>query len=309
MKDVHKHSNCSHKHNEYNSLITGHSHAPNKYDLRFFSGILLNVIFIFVEIYYGKISNSSALLADALHNFSDVVGLFVSWGGVIIARTKATKNLTFALKNATIIASFINAVLLIIGVVYIFIESYKGYMLGEKAIPKDMILVAFVGIIINGLTALLFVFGAKNDINIKSAFLHMLSDALVSLGVVIAGAIIIFTNFYAIDIIVSVVIGVVIFISGYGLFKESLKLLFLGVPSNIKLKEVEDFILNFQGVISLHDLHIWALSTTQNSLTVHLKIENSYNNQNLIEILKNKFPLHHFTIQTENNDEICNYKC
>jgi cobalt-zinc-cadmium efflux system protein len=299
----------NHSHEGHSHAGHAHSHAPVKYDTRFAIAIFLNLAFIIIELYYGKKANSAGLIADALHNLSDVAGLLISWLGVFLARFKKTHNLTFALKNATILASFINAIILIIGVVYIFIEGYKSLITPKEVNTIDVIIVALIGIVINGATAVLFISGAKNDINIKSAFLHMLSDALVSLGVVIAGIAIIYTGFMMIDSIVAIVIGLLILFTSYGLFKESSKLLFLGVPSSIKLKEVEEEILSTEGVISLHDLHIWGISTTENSISVHLIVTEKYNNASLVKNLRAKFNLHHFTIQVEQHDMICDVNC
>lgn len=306
----HKHDGHNHKGHDHGGIGGGHSHAPANYDLRFALGIILNLIFIAVEIYYGKKAASSALIADAIHNLADVMGLVISWLGMFLGKFKQSPKFTFALKNATILASFINAIFLIAGVVFIFLEAYKGLSEARQMLPWDIIIVASIGIVINAGTAFLFLSGAKDDINIKGAFLHMMSDALVSLGVVIVGVILIFfPSFSMLDPIVSFTIGILILLSGYGLLKESSKLLFLGVPSNVNSEKVKEVILAEEGVIDMHDLHIWALSTTENSISVHLVTNDQYSNQKLIRKLKQEFKLHHFAIQIENNFEECESKC
>lgn len=288
------------------SHACGHSHQ--NYGWRFILGILLNLIFILIELYYGFKSNSSALIADAVHNFADVLGLIISFIGFMLLKVKNSNTLTFGLKNATIFTSFLNSVFLFIGTFYVLKESYEKFFLTAEIIPINMIIVASIGVVINGLTALLFISGAKHDINIKSTFLHLLSDALISLAVVVGGIVILYTGFFKIDSILSILISIFIMFASYGVFKESIKLMFLGVPSAIKLEEVKKSILEFEGVLSVHDLHILALSTKENLISLHLVKKDTFSLSKLYDYLKKNFPLHHITIQVEEEHEECNFK-
>ncbi len=303
------HNNHEHNHNHHGHGHGVHNHNHNhNYNFKFGFGILLNALFIAIELGLGHFANSAALIADAIHNFSDVIGLVISWAGVWLSGMSKKTGFTFSFKKATIVAAFLNAILLIVGTVYILIESV-GHLLQEFTVNSFiMIIVAFIGIIINGFTAMLFMKNSKDDINIRSAFIHMASDALISLGVVISGIIIYYTGFVKIDGIVGIVIAIIIFFGTYGLLKESSKLILLGVPSGINLKEIEEVILNAEGVKSLHDLHIWGISTTENSLSVHILVNEKFSLKALQTKLLANFKIKHVTIQTESEDD-CEVKC
>jgi cobalt-zinc-cadmium efflux system protein len=296
----------NHKHNHSHGAC-GHSHAPVNYDIRFALGISLNIIFVVIELFFGNKFGSTGLIADAVHNLGDVFGLVISWLGFFIGKFKKSNNFTFGLKNATIIASFVNALILLFGVFYIFIESYTKLSQNNHPYGLGIMAVAGVGIIINMLTAFLFLSGSKNDLNIKGAYLHMMFDALISLGVVLSGALMLLFPFGIIDILTSIAIGIIIIFSTWGLFKESLKLLFSGVPAGVKYSEIESMLLSTPNVKEIHDLHIWALSTTQNALSVHIitTIESSKGGllKNIQFQLKEKFKITHTTIQIEDTDE------
>jgi cobalt-zinc-cadmium efflux system protein len=303
------HNNHEHNHNHHGHGHGGHNHNQNQnYNFKFGFGILLNALFIAIELGLGHFANSAALIADAIHNFSDVIGLVISWAGVWISGMSKKTGFTFSFKKATIVAAFLNAILLIVGTVYILIESV-GHLLQEFTVNSFIIIiVAFVGIIINGFTAMLFMKNSKDDINIRSAFIHMASDALISLGVVISGIIIYYTGFVKIDGIVGIIIAIIIFFGTYGLLKESSKLILLGVPSGVNFKKIEEVILNAEGVKSLHDLHIWGISTTENSLSVHVVVNETFSLKALQVKLLENFKIKHVTMQTESEDG-CEVKC
>ncbi|AFN73823.1 cation diffusion facilitator family transporter [Melioribacter roseus P3M-2] len=284
--------------NEHN-----HSHNVENYNKAFGFGIALNIIYIIVEVTYGLIINSTALLADAGHNFSDVLGLILACGGAYLAQTAVTKNRTYGLRKATILAALFNAVLLLIAVGAITIEAIRKIIEPEPVGGTTMIIVAGIGVFINTLTALLFLKGSEKDLNIKGAFLHMAADAGVSLGVVLAGLIINITGMYIFDPIISIVIVVVITIGTWGLLKDSLHLSMDAVPRSIDYEKVQSYLSSLEGVKEVHDLHIWAMSTTEIALTVHLVYIGIYERNNFIknisEDLYHKFNIVHTTIQIE----------
>jgi cobalt-zinc-cadmium efflux system protein len=303
----------SHNHKDH-SLADGHSHAIS-YNKKFAFGITLNIIYITIELYYGKILGSSALMADGLHNFTDVIGLIIAWLGFFLAGKKSNRKFTFGLKNATILASFINAVTVFIGVVYIIIEACHAFFSKTEILANEVMLVAGIGILINGITAALFFAGSKEDLNIKGAFLHLLFDAVVSLGVVISGLIIMITGFSLVDSITSFIIAAIIVVTTWSFFMESIKLIFNGVPSGILIEEIEKALLQIEGINSFHDLHVWAISTNQNALSVHINFSPRTSIITAPDLLKKiqtliieKFNISHTTIQIE-EVENCSVDC
>jgi cobalt-zinc-cadmium efflux system protein len=286
-----------------------HTHSINN---RFIIGIILNIIFIVAEIFYGMQSNSLALIADAAHNASDVIGLIIAWLGYWLAHKKTPQKFTYGYKNATIIAAFINAVLLFIGVGEIIWEAADRLGEDQLIASNTVILVAFIGVIINGITAYFFYHDRHKDINIQGAFLHMLLDALVSLGVIIAGACILWKSWFWIDPIVSLVIVIVIVIGSWGLFKESLNLMLLAVPTSVDFEKLKSLLKNYKGLIGYHDLHIWPISTTEIALSAHLVVSPNIFSANfskaLEEKIKQAFPISHVTLQLEADDS-CKTDC
>lgn len=279
-----------------------HSHDV-KYNKAFALGISLNVIYIVVELVYGLIANSMALIADAGHNLSDVLGLVLAWGATYLAAKTPTKKRTYGFRKSTVLASLTNAVILLIAVGAISIEAVNRFFEPQVIESTTIVIVASVGVVINGVTAGLFFSGHKHDLNIKGAFLHMAADAGVSIGVV-AGAIIIgMTDLYWIDPVISLLIVVVITIGTWGLLKESLNLSLDAVPQNIDIEKVREFLKKLHGVKNVHDLHIWAMSTTETALTVHLyKPDAEYEDEFIEKVnrdLQNKFNIEHATIQIE----------
>jgi len=287
-----------------------HGNQQNNFSKAFIIGISLNAIYIVVELFYGLSINSMALVADAGHNFSDVLGLLLAWGAAYLASTSPTHQRTYGLRKSTILAALFNAILLMIAVGAITIEAVRKFISPEPVHGETMMIVAGVGVIINTITALLFIKGRKKDLNIKGAFLHMAADAGVSLGVVLAALIIISTGWLWIDPAISLVIVLVIVIGTWGLLKESFQLSIDAVPKGIESKDVESFLRSLDGVEDVHDLHIWAMSTTETALTVHLVIPNDNKDDFFLKKvctdLHHKFGIEHSTIQVEKSAQSSN---
>jgi len=287
-----------------------HTHNLTNYNKAFIIGIILNVIYILVEVFYGLLINSMALLADAGHNFSDVLGLLLAWGAAYLAKTAANEKRTYGFRKATILAALFNAILLMIAVGAITIEAIRKLILPEPVQGATMMVVAGIGVVINAVTAFLFMKGRNSDLNIKGAFMHMAADAGVSFGVVIAGLVIIYTNWLWVDPAISLIIVLVITIGTWGLLKDSFHLTMDAVPKEINLKEVGDYLKSLKGVKEVHDLHIWAMSTTETALTAHLVIpeetKDDYFLKKICGELHSKFGIEHSTIQIEKSAQSSN---
>lgn len=286
-----------------------HNHIPN-FNKAFAIGIALNVIYIIVEFTYGLAINSMALIADAGHNLSDVLGLLLAWIASHLAQSIPTSTRTYGLRKSTILAALFNAVILLIAVGAITVEAIRKFIEPEPVAGNVIMIVAGIGVIINTITALLFIRGRKKDLNIRGAFLHMAADAAVSLGVVIAGLTISLTNWYWIDPVISLIIVVVIVMGTWGLLKESFLLSMDAVPKNIDVDDVVEYLKSIEGVKDIHDLHIWAMSTTETALTVHLvmpKLQNDdYFLKRICSQLNERFGIEHATVQIEKNAQNSN---
>ncbi len=283
-----------------------HSHVQNgsvTHRKSFAIGIGLNIIFVVIEVVYGLIANSSALLADAGHNASDVLWLIFAWTAAWLATMKPKGKYTYGLRKTTILVSILNALLLFGAVGAIAWGAYRKFINPEPVAGMQVMIVAGIGVVINTFTALLFVKGQKDDLNIRGAFLHMVADAAISLGVVVAGLLITLTGVLWIDPVTSLLIVAIVMWSAWHLFTESINLALDAVPKNINIEEVRDFLLSKDGVTDLHDLHIWAMSTTQVALTVHLIMPQGQSDNfigNLQKELWHKFGINHTTFQVEN---------
>jgi len=277
-----------------------HHSLPNSENINraFYIGIALNALFTLIEFIVGYATNSLALLADASHNLSDVASLLIALIGMKLAQKAATYTYTYGYKKASILASLINSVLLIFIVVNIFIEAFGRLSAPPGVSGKAIIITAFIGVVINTISAFLFFKDQKKDINVRGAFLHLLVDALVSVGVVISGLIIYFTQWSIIDPIISFIIVAFILISTWNLLKESLKLTLDGVPKDIDFKKIEKLLAKNPNIQRVHHLHIWALSSSLNALTVHVSLKKDTNSEGFIQI-KNaiKEQLRHENIQ------------
>ncbi len=278
-----------------------HSHGI-PHGKAFAIGIGLNVIFVAVEVFYGLLANSSALLADAGHNASDVLGLAFAWVAAWLSTVKPKGKYTYGLRKTTILVSIANALLLFGAVVAIGWDAFAKLENPEPVAGTQIIIVAGIGVVINTLTALLFIKGQKEDLNIKGAFLHMAADAGISLGVVIAGLLINMTGKLWIDPLMSFIIIAVILWGTWRLFMDSINLALDAVPKHIDLEKVREYILAKKGVIDLHDLHIWAMSTTQIALTAHLEMPDGNDDGFIVELqndLQKEFGIGHTTFQVE----------
>ncbi len=280
-----------------------HHPAPTNYGRAFAIGVLLNVGFVIIEASYGWWVGSLALLADAGHNLSDVLGLLMAWGGYALAKVAPSENRTYGWRASTILAALFNALLLLFAVGGIAWEAVRRLSSPTEVAAPVVITVAMIGVVINTATALLFMRGRKHDLNIRGAYLHMAADALLSLGVVIAGVIIMLTDWFWVDPVTSLIIAAVILFSTWDLFRESFALAMQAVPKDIHLPDVQTYLESLPGVAEVHDLHVWAVSTTEVALTAHLVIPEVGNDDELLcrasDELHHQFEITHSTIQVE----------
>lgn len=299
MSHHHSHDHCGHSHSD------GHHHHgdPNNHGRAFAIAIALNTVFVAVEMTYGFIANSTALMADAGHNLSDVMGLLLAWGAAILARKAPSERFTYGLRSTSILAAMANAMLLLVACGAIALEAIQRISTPPAVAGLTITVVAGIGIIVNGLSAWLFVKGSKGDLNIRGAYLHMATDAIVSLGVVIAGIAMLFTGWYWLDPLISLAIVAVILIGTWGLLRESVQLALSAVPAHIDLPAVETYLRECAGVTDIHDLHIWAMSTTESAMTVHLVMPEGYPGDGFMDeiahTLAERFALQHCTLQVE----------
>lgn len=282
---------------------SGHSHASASFGKAFAIGIGLNMSFVAIEAIFGIRSHSLALVADAGHNASDVLGLVLAWIASVLALQPPSKTRTYGLRRTSVLAALGNAVFLLLAIGAIAWEAIRRFQNPAPVVGRTVMLVAAVGIVINGVTALLFMRGRNDDLNIRGAFLHMAADAAVSLGVVVAGGIVIVTGWLAVDPIVSLAIVAVVAISTWGLLRDSVNLALDAVPSGIAADQVERFLAELPGVTEVHDLHIWGLSTSHSALTAHLVRPGSTNDDAMLaeiaEQLHIRFGIDHPTIHIE----------
>ncbi len=264
----------------------------------FIIGIILNLAYLLVQIIVGLNINSLSLLSDAGHNFLDVAGLALAMLAFKLSKSKSTEKYTFGYRKASILISLLNAVILLISIGAIGYEAIFRFQRPEPLPGTVIASIAAMGIFINGISAFMFFRDKEQDINIKSAFLHLASDALVSLGLVIGGIIIYYTHIYWIDPLLSIIICLVIIVSTWKLLKGSLRLSLDGVPDNVNIQQIKQAVLNINGVKGFHHLHIWAISTTQNAMTGHLIVANNSSNEETIKLKdKVKHTLEHLNIQ------------
>ena len=293
---------ADHAHNHHDHSH-GHSHAPADFGRAFAIGITLNLAFVVAETVFGFVANSMSLLADAGHNLSDVLGLVVAWAGASMAKRAASPRFTYGLKKAPILAALANSLFLLIAVGAIGAEAIRRLIHPSTTEGGMVMVVAAVGIIINGVTALMFARGRDHDINIRGAYLHMAADAAVSAGVLFAGLVIIWTGQRWVDPVMGLVVAVVILWSSIGLLKESVWMSLAGVPSGIDVDVVEGELAQLPGVETVHDLHVWPLSTTENALTAHLVVPGSESTDELLraarKMLHDRFHIEHCTLQIE----------
>ncbi len=299
MGHHHNHSHGSHDHSH-------HGHAPASYNAAFALGIALNFGFVVIESFYGYFAHSLALMADAGHNLSDVFGLVLAWGATYLAGRKPSRKFTYGLKSSSILAALANAVVLLLAIGGVAWEAIQRFSDPHPVLASTVMWVAGAGVIINGATALLFMSGRKGDLNLRGAYLHMLSDAVVSVGVVLAGLLIAYTGLNWIDPVVSLVISAIIIWGTWGLLRESVKLALNAVPESVDSEAVLNHLRGLKEVSEVHDLHIWAMSTTETAMTAHLVMPAGHPGddflKHLCHHLEHDFGIHHTTVQIEVGD-------
>ncbi len=289
-----------------------HTHSTKSYNKAFAIGIALNVVFVVIEGVYGILASSLALLADAGHNLSDVLGLLLAWGAFYFSAKPVTEKRTYGYRKITVIASVASAIILLLALGGIVWEAISRFNEPQPIAGMTVIIVALIGVVINTITALLFISDQKHDLNIRGAFLHMAADAGISLGVAIAGFIYLQTQWQVIDPIISLVIVAIILIGTWELLRDSFNLSIDAVPENIDVQGIKHYLEKHELVLSFHDLHIWAISTTVTAMTVHLIVKtNQLDNQLLLTIQKklhDDFSIEHTTIQVEHErDKLTQY--
>lgn len=303
MSSGHLHQDHAHGH------AHGHSHAPASFGAAFAIGIVLNTAFVGIEAAYGLLSGSMALVADAGHNLSDVLSLVIAWGASVMTARPASARFTYGYKSSSILAALVNAGLLLVAIGAILIETLRRFAVPAEVEGMTMIVVAGIGVLINTATALLFMRGRKHDLNIRGAFMHMAADALVSVGVVAAGLLILLTGKTWIDPVTSLVIVAVIAWGTWGLLKDSLKMGLLAVPDGIDDGAVRAHLAGLPGVAAVHDLHIWPMSTTETAFTAHLVMPGGHPGDAFLHDVSHQldhlFGIHHATIQVETGGKDC----
>lgn len=300
MSGGHHHHNHDHAHGH------GHSHAPASFGRAFAVGIVLNLAFVAVEAVYGVIAGSMALVADAGHNLSDVLGLVIAWGASVLAARPPSARFTYGFKSSSILAALGNAAFLLMALGAILVETIRRLIDPEPVAGGPVMIVAAIGIVINTITALMFMRGRHHDINIRGAYLHMAADAGVSAGVVVAGLLITLTGAQWIDPVTSLVIVGIIAVGTWGLLKDSLKMSLHAVPPGVDERKVRHFLTGLNGVEAVHDLHIWPMSTTETALTAHLVMPGGHPGDgflhHLAHELEHDFGIGHATVQVETID-------
>ncbi|MEG4308874.1 MULTISPECIES: cation diffusion facilitator family transporter [unclassified Microcoleus] len=295
----------------HNHSQEGNDHGGANYNRAFVVSVALNTGFVIIEAVYGILANSLALLADAGHNLSDVLGLLLAWGASILVRRLPTARRTYGLRRSSILAALLNAILLLVASGAIAWEATQRFLEPSPVSGGTIIGVAAVGIVINTGSALMFMAGRQNDLNIRGAFLHLVADAVVSLGAVLAGIAIVVTGWLWFDPVVSLIIVVVIVVGTWQLFQESLNLVTDAVPAGIEPLAVRTYLAELPGVAGVHDLHIWAMSTTETALTAHLVIPTGYPGDAFLvrvaQELHDQFSIEHTTLQIETGDP--SYPC
>jgi len=297
----HEHGHAGHSH----GLGAHHHHHgdPASHGRSFAIAIVLNAIFVVAEFGFGFVANSTALMADAGHNLSDVLGLLLAWGAVYLGRKAPSARFTYGLRSTSILAALANAMFLLLACGAIAWEAAHRFSAQPAVAGMTVTLVAMVGIAINGFSAWLFVKNSKGDLNIRGAYLHMAADAAISLGVVIAGVIMLWTGWYWLDPVISLVIVALIVVGTWGLLRESIQLALSAVPAGIDAAAVESYLRQCPGVSDIHDLHIWGMSTTESAMTVHLVTPDGYPGDafmdGLMQAMKQRFSIDHCTLQVE----------
>jgi len=305
MAHAHTHDHDRHDHGHHHH---GHSHhAPADFGFAFGIGITLNILFVIVGVAFGIVGHSMALIADAGHNLSDVLGLVMAWVASVLVKRAPSQRFTYGLRGTSILAALFNAVFLLVATGAIALGAIQRFFEPEPVAGKLVMIVAAIGILINAGTAMLFLRGRHSDLNIRGAFLHMAGDAAISFGVVLAGLIILMTGWHWVDPLVSLGISAVIVAGTWSLLRDSLSMTLQGVPPGIDLPAVRNFLEKCPGVCAIHDLHVWPMSTTETALTCHMVILDGHPGDEALhkisDELRHRFGIPHSTIQVEITDQ------
>ncbi|MYN20829.1 cation diffusion facilitator family transporter [Rugamonas sp. FT107W] len=298
-----KTKSCGHDHGHDHGHGGHHHHHgdPNTMGRAFAVAIVLNTAFVAIEFFYGFLANSTALMADAGHNLSDVLGLMLAWGAAILAKRVPNGRYTYGLRSTSMLAALFNSMLLMAACGAIAWEAVQQLVHPEPVAGLTVSVVAGVGILVNGFSAWLFMSGSKDDINVRGAYLHMAADAAISLGVLVAGVIVRYTGWNWLDPLVSAVIVAIIVYSTWSLLKQSMRMMLAAVPDNLDHAEVEQFLRAQPGVTDVHDVHIWSMSTTENALTAQLVTPAGHPGDAAMDAisvqLKEQFSIDHSTLQ------------
>jgi cobalt-zinc-cadmium efflux system protein len=299
---LHHHHDHGHGHGHDH----GHHHhhpAPGDNNRAFAISVALNALFVVIEFVYGFIANSTALMADAGHNLSDVLGLLLAWGAAMLAKSKPDGRYTYGLRSSSILAALANSLLLLVACGAIALEAVQRFSHPPEVAGMTVSVVAGIGVLVNGFSAWLFMAGRKDDLNVRGAYLHMAADAAISLGVVVSGLVVVYTGWTWLDPAVSLAIVVVIVLGTWGLLRESTQLVLAAVPGHIDAAKVTHFLQQRPGVSEVHDLHIWAMSTTEVALTAHIVMPGGYPGDgvidDIVDQLEHEFGIHHCTLQVE----------
>jgi cobalt-zinc-cadmium efflux system protein len=301
----HDHGDHDHGHGHDHGL-GGHSHAPVDFGKAFAVGVALNTAYVVVEAFYGIAAHSVALLADAGHNLSDVAGLLTAWLAAWLSKRQPSGQYTYGLRRSSILAALMNAIVLLVVTGGIAWEATRRLFSPEPAAALDIVIVSLAGVVVNGVTAWMFMSGRKGDLNIRGAFMHMAADASLSLGVAIAGVIIMVSGWLWVDPVVSLIISGVIVAGTWSLLRDSVSLALDGVPRNVDHAAVGGYLRSLPGITEVHDLHIWAISTTETAMTVHLVRADAEADGTLLQQItcevRDRFGIGHATVQLETHE-------
>lgn len=308
-----------HAHDHAHHPASGHHHSHDvdfsRLNVSFVIAVAANLAFTALEAFYGLVTGSVSLLGDAGHNLSDVLGLLLAWGAAYLTTQQSSQLYSYGFRRTTILAAIINAVVLIFVAGFIAYESIQKFLMPAPMHEVVVIVVASVGILVNAGTAMLFMRSSQGDLNTRGAFLHLAYDALISAGVVVAAIIVLYTGWLWVDPLIGLLIVAVILGGTWGLLRDSVNLILDAVPQGIEISAVRQFLASIDGVSEVHDLHIWAMSTRENSLTAHLVMpENTLwdDSENYVRIsteLRERFNIHHVTLQVEKDPACANIHC
>jgi cobalt-zinc-cadmium efflux system protein len=305
---LHHHHHHDHDHDHGHGHGHGHGHhhhhpAPGDNNRAFAISVALNALFVVIEFVYGFLANSTALMADAGHNLSDVLGLLLAWGAAMLAKSKPDGRYTYGMRSTSILAALGNALLLMVACGAIALEAVQRFAHPPVVAGFTVSVVAGIGVLVNGFSAWLFMAGRKDDLNVRGAYLHMAADAAISLGVVVSGLVVMYTGWAWLDPAVSLAIVVIIVFGTWELLRESVRLALAAVPAHIDAEKVQRYLEQRPGVSEVHDLHIWAMSTTEAALTAHVVMPGGYPGDAVLDAiaddLRHDFKIDHCTLQVE----------